>query len=54
MHIKADYWLHQPDVPLLLSQLASELGLTAIDTAPTDLEATDVLPRIEPDLGDPT
>jgi hypothetical protein len=53
VHIKADYWLHQPDVPLLLSQLVSELGLTATDTAATAPDDTEVLPRIELDPDDP-
>lgn len=39
VHIKASYWLRQLDVPLLMSQLANELGLAAAGagrtTAPT-------------------
>jgi hypothetical protein len=51
--LKAHYWLRQPDVSLLLSHLASELGVDVpVPCGAPDPEATDVLPRIEPDSGD--
>ncbi|MGH4009971.1 MAG: hypothetical protein ACRDTH_17770 [Pseudonocardiaceae bacterium] len=50
VHIKARHWLHHPNTPFLLSQLASELGLIVTGTVATDPEATEVLPAI---AGDP-
>jgi hypothetical protein len=50
----ARYWLNQPD-EVLLFHLASELDLnigSPSSAGMADLDATDVLPRIEPDLGD--
>ncbi|HEY6422969.1 MAG TPA: hypothetical protein VIY28_06915, partial [Pseudonocardiaceae bacterium] len=52
VHVKAGHWLHRPDIPFLLSQLASELGLPVTGSIATDLDATDVLPRIESELSD--
>ncbi|MGH3899858.1 MAG: hypothetical protein ACRDTA_16755 [Pseudonocardiaceae bacterium] len=33
VYLKARHWLHHPDVPFLLSQLASELGLAVTGPA---------------------
>lgn len=56
VYMKAAFWLHQPDVAFLLSQLAHELGLTAAPPPTTgdapghlqasDPEDTDTLPTI--------
>jgi hypothetical protein len=55
VYITADYWLHQPDEALLLRLLAQELGLVAApgQLPANDRDDTDVLPRFEPDPGDP-
>ncbi len=53
VHIKAAYWLHQQNVPFLLSQLAGELRRTATGAPATNRDAADVLPRIELDVGIP-
>ncbi|MGH3600771.1 MAG: hypothetical protein ACRDQH_10915 [Pseudonocardiaceae bacterium] len=60
VHVKANYWLHQP-VEFLNCLLARELGLTdlppahdsATHLAAGDLGDTDVLSSVEPDFTDP-
>lgn len=50
---KARYWLRQPS-HRVITHLASELGVTVPQqSAAADPEATDVLPRIERQPGDP-